>query len=238
MRREPSQSTSRRDRRHGHDVASTPIELKSEDEKAQRRAEERRSCREEAARRADGGSARRPSTRARRCEPFKDQLLLDITPEGLRIQIVDAQNRPMFDLGSARLKGYTNDDPAGADAVSEHGAEPHQPHRAHGHHALCRHHRLHELGSVDRSRQCGAARAGGGGPRHGQDRRAWSACLRRCCSTRTNPRNPINRRISIIVMTQAGRAGRAEDGLAGRGGTCLGRHAETQVVDAPTAPPT
>jgi chemotaxis protein MotB len=41
-------------------------------------------------------------------EPFKDQLLLDITPEGLRIQIVDAQNRPMFDLGSSRLKGYTN----------------------------------------------------------------------------------------------------------------------------------
>ena len=27
-------------------------------------------------------------------KPFKDQLLLDITPEGLRIQIVDAQNRP------------------------------------------------------------------------------------------------------------------------------------------------
>jgi chemotaxis protein MotB len=42
-------------------------------------------------------------------EPFKDQLLLDITPEGLRIQILDAQNRPMFDLGSARLKSYTND---------------------------------------------------------------------------------------------------------------------------------
>jgi chemotaxis protein MotB len=42
-------------------------------------------------------------------EPFKDQLLLDITPEGLRIQIVDAQNRPMFDLGGSRLKSYTND---------------------------------------------------------------------------------------------------------------------------------
>jgi len=40
-------------------------------------------------------------------EPFKDQLLLDITPEGLRIQIVDKQNRPMFDSGSARLKPYT-----------------------------------------------------------------------------------------------------------------------------------
>jgi chemotaxis protein MotB len=40
-------------------------------------------------------------------KPFKDQLLLDITPEGLRIQIVDSQNRAMFDLGSAELKGYT-----------------------------------------------------------------------------------------------------------------------------------
>jgi chemotaxis protein MotB len=41
-------------------------------------------------------------------KPFKDQLLLDITPEGLRIQIVDKQNRPMFDIGSARLKDYTD----------------------------------------------------------------------------------------------------------------------------------
>ncbi|WP_202843539.1 flagellar motor protein MotB [Luteimonas saliphila] len=39
--------------------------------------------------------------------PFKDQLLIDITPEGLRIQIVDAHNRPMFDLGSPMLKDYT-----------------------------------------------------------------------------------------------------------------------------------
>jgi chemotaxis protein MotB len=41
-------------------------------------------------------------------EPFKDQLLLDITPEGLRIQIVDAQNRAMFDRGSSQLKDYTS----------------------------------------------------------------------------------------------------------------------------------
>jgi chemotaxis protein MotB len=41
-------------------------------------------------------------------EPFKDQLLLDITPEGLRIQIVDKQNRPMFDLGKSVLKDYTS----------------------------------------------------------------------------------------------------------------------------------
>jgi chemotaxis protein MotB len=38
---------------------------------------------------------------------FKNQLLLDITSEGLRIQIVDEQNRPMFDLASDELKPYT-----------------------------------------------------------------------------------------------------------------------------------
>lgn len=38
---------------------------------------------------------------------FKKQLLLDITSEGLRIQIVDEQNRPMFDLASSELKPYT-----------------------------------------------------------------------------------------------------------------------------------
>jgi len=38
---------------------------------------------------------------------FKSQLLLDITSEGLRIQIVDEQNRPMFDTSSAEVKPYT-----------------------------------------------------------------------------------------------------------------------------------
>jgi chemotaxis protein MotB len=38
---------------------------------------------------------------------FKRQLLIDITTEGLRIQIVDEQNRPMFNLASAELQPYT-----------------------------------------------------------------------------------------------------------------------------------
>jgi chemotaxis protein MotB len=37
------------------------------------------------------------------------QIRLDVTSEGLRIQIVDEKNRPMFDVGSARLKDYTRD---------------------------------------------------------------------------------------------------------------------------------
>lgn len=40
---------------------------------------------------------------------FRRQLLLDITSEGLRIQIIDEQNRPMFDLSSAELKPYARD---------------------------------------------------------------------------------------------------------------------------------
>lgn len=37
---------------------------------------------------------------------FRPQLLIDITNEGLRIQIVDSGNRPMFDLSSATVKPY------------------------------------------------------------------------------------------------------------------------------------
>ncbi|MEE4246540.1 MAG: flagellar motor protein MotB [Kangiellaceae bacterium] len=38
---------------------------------------------------------------------FKDQILIDITPSGLRIQIVDKDQRPMFDSGSKELKSYS-----------------------------------------------------------------------------------------------------------------------------------
>ncbi len=37
---------------------------------------------------------------------FKNQLLIDITAEGLRIQIVDEKNRPMFAIGSTELQPY------------------------------------------------------------------------------------------------------------------------------------
>jgi len=40
---------------------------------------------------------------------FRDQILLDITSEGLRIQIVDKKNRPMFKLGKSELESYTKE---------------------------------------------------------------------------------------------------------------------------------
>jgi chemotaxis protein MotB len=38
---------------------------------------------------------------------LKDQILIDYTALGLRVQIVDKDKRPMFDLGSANLKSYS-----------------------------------------------------------------------------------------------------------------------------------
>lgn len=38
---------------------------------------------------------------------FKEQVYIDITPSGLRIQIVDKDKRPMFDSASAELKFYS-----------------------------------------------------------------------------------------------------------------------------------
>jgi len=40
---------------------------------------------------------------------FRNQIRIDLTPEGLQIQIIDEQNRPMFDIGRAALKDYTRD---------------------------------------------------------------------------------------------------------------------------------
>ena len=40
---------------------------------------------------------------------FHPQLLLDMTPEGLRVQIIDRDNRPMFATGSAQVQPYMRD---------------------------------------------------------------------------------------------------------------------------------
>ena len=40
---------------------------------------------------------------------YASQIKLQITPDGLQIQIVDDQKRPMFDIGSASVKPYMHD---------------------------------------------------------------------------------------------------------------------------------
>jgi chemotaxis protein MotB len=85
-----------------------PIDLKSEEQKA---AEAEATQKQIEQKQLDAlmQDLKEAIAKSQALQPFKDQLLLDITPEGLRIQILDAQNRPMFDLGSSRLKSYTNE---------------------------------------------------------------------------------------------------------------------------------
>lgn len=40
-------------------------------------------------------------------EPYKEQIVVDVTPEGLRIQLIDGQKRAMFDSGRADLLPHT-----------------------------------------------------------------------------------------------------------------------------------
>jgi chemotaxis protein MotB len=134
-------------------------------------------------------------------EPYKDQLLLDITPEGLRIQIVDKQNRPMFDIGSARLKPYT---------VSILAELPRYLNSVPNHLSLTGHtdSTPYPGGSGRTNWDLSADRANAA-------RRALEAAGLATEKTarvvglssavlfdKQDPRDPINRRISIIVMTR------------------------------------
>ena len=133
-------------------------------------------------------------------EPFKDQLLLDITPEGLRIQIVDAQNRPMFDLGSARLKTYTtsilreltpylNSVPNHISLTGHTDTTPYAGITGYTNWDL----------STDRANAARRAleSAGLATGRVARIVGLSSSVL----FDKTNPRNPVNRRISIVVLT-------------------------------------
>jgi len=138
--------------------------------------------------------------RSQALEPFKDQLLLDITPEGLRIQIVDKENRPMFDLGSAQLRGYStailqelggliNQVPNKISITGHTDARP----------FLRPNYSNWELSS-DRANAARRALVSGGMDEAKIGRVVGLAST--VLFDKANPENPINRRISIIVMTR------------------------------------
>jgi len=150
---------------------------------------------------------------------FKEQLLLDITPEGLRIQIVDQQNRPMFDSGSFRLQSYT------INILNE--LAPYLqgvPNRL----SITGHTDTTPFGggdsgytnwelSADRANAARRALVSGGVSMEKMARVVGVSDS--VLFDKENPTNPINRRISIIVMNKA-----TEDAALGRN--------ETPVDDA------
>ena len=146
---------------------------------------------------------------------FKSQILLDLTSEGLRLQIVDEKNRPMFDSASSELKPYTRE------ILREMGRELNKVSNP-----------LSITGHTD------AAPYAGGSGGFGN----WELSTNRANASRremvaggmadakimrvvglastvlydkTDPYNPINRRISIIVLNKRTVDAILNDGQAG-----------------------
>ncbi len=153
---------------------------------------------------------------SRSLRAFKEQLLLDITPEGLRIQIVDKENRSMFSVGSAQLKSYTaeilqeiatviNEVPNKISITGHTDARPYAR-KNYGNWEL----------SADRANAARRAMIRGGLRQEKIGRVVGLASS--VLFDKARPNNPINRRISIIVMNKRTEAAIQHEGRNPRGG--------------------
>jgi chemotaxis protein MotB len=180
---------------------STPIDIKTEAQRAVDAAEAAKLLEKK---QLDSlmDDLKEAISKSQALQPFKDQLLLDITPEGLRIQILDAQNRPMFDIGSSRLKPYTGEIlrvvttylrtvPNRLSITGHTDMTPYAGVSGYTNWDL----------STDRANAARRALEGAG-----LDTDRISRVVGLSSSVlfdKENPRSPVNRRISIVVMTRA-----------------------------------
>lgn len=134
--------------------------------------------------------------------PFSDQIRLAITPDGLQIQIVDDQKRPMFDSGSSSVKPYMREilqliGEALIDVDNKVSLDGHTDQTPYGNGA--RGYSNWEL-SADRANATRRELVAAGLPDEKVARimgMASSVLL-----DAQNPRSPANRRISITVLTR------------------------------------
>ena len=144
---------------------------------------------------------------------FRNQIRVEITPDGLRIQIVDDFKRPMFDLGGASVKSYMRDilreigkvlnEVDNRIALTGHtDSAPYSGGQ--------RHYSNWEL-SADRANASRRELISGG-----MDPQKIARVVGLADSSlldKNDPRNPLNRRISIIVLNKI-----AEERLLRAGG--------------------
>lgn len=160
---------------------------------------------------------------------FKDQILFEITQDGLRIQIMDAANRPMFALGSAQLQPYFEDillamaDTIRAvpNKISISGHTDAKPYSGRGDFGNW------EL-SAGRANAARRALVAGGYPEEQLARVVGYASS--ALFDREDPLNPVNRRIDILVLTK-----RAQRGIEGEQSEAGGTPAATPAAVAPPA---
>lgn len=147
---------------------------------------------------------------------FKDQIMLEMTPEGLRIQIIDEKNRPMFDSGSANLLPHTrlllqelggilNEVPNRMSISGHTDAMPFSAgHRGYSNWEL----------SADRANAARRELLIGG--MHEQKMLRVTGLAAASPLDRENTSNPINRRITLIVLNK-----RTEEEILMESGTRL-----------------
>jgi chemotaxis protein MotB len=161
---------------------------------------------------------------------FKDQILLDVTPEGVRIQIIDHERRSMFPSGSAVLEGFSADILKELSSIIDN-----VPNRISisGHTDIRPLVKLNysnwELSS-DRANAARRALLEGGLPpaKIGRVVGLSSSTL----LEPNEPENPVNRRISIVVMNK-----RTEDAINQENGALLSvQHTEGAASEGATTP--
>jgi len=162
---------------------------------------------------------------------FQSQIRLETTPDGLQIQIVDDQNRPMFDTGSALVKPYMRDilREIGAalngveNKISLDGHTDRSPYgngdRGYSNWEL----------SADRANASRRELVASGMPDEKLARVTGLASSN--LLDQQNPLSPINRRISIIVMTRE-----AEERLMGTGRVPVSTSGEPRGSEPPQTP--
>lgn len=141
-------------------------------------------------------------------EPYLDQISLAITQDGLRIQITDAENRPMFALGSARLQPHFEDI-----LYMMAGSIQAVPNKISiGGHTDGKQYSGQDFGNWELSaNRANAARRAlsMGGMRDSQIARV-SGYASSVLYDRKRPESPVNRRIDILVLTK-----KAQDEIEG-----------------------
>jgi chemotaxis protein MotB len=160
-------------------------------------------------------------------QKFKDQIHFEITQDGLRIQITDADNRPMFDSGSSRLKPYFEDIllamadtiKAVPNKISVSGHTDAKPFVGNGDFGNW------EL-SANRANAARRALIAGTYPENQVARVVGYASS--LLYDRTQPLNPVNRRIDIVVMTR-----KAQQRMEGTHDIGAGDSAEPAAAPAP-----
>lgn len=161
---------------------------------------------------------------------YKNQLLIDITTDGLRIQIVDEQNRPMFALSQAELQPYTkeilfeighilNDMPNKISLSGHTDAAPFSSgEKGYSNWEL----------SADRANVSRRALIAGGMD-EGKVLRVVGLSSA-VPFDRANPSSPVNRRMSIIVMNK-----RTEESITKEGAALPAEGSEAPVTGPATA---